>query len=57
VANAADERRRNTLDVEWSALMRAKQLTRVREIRDEVKQRVQRLLEQHGWTSNKVDAS
>ncbi|HET6334599.1 MAG TPA: arsenate reductase ArsC [Polyangiales bacterium] len=36
---------------------KGKQLTRVREIRDEVKQRVQRLLEQHGWASNKADAS
>jgi arsenate reductase len=36
---------------------KGKQLTRVREIRDEVKQRVQRLLEQHCWASNKADAS
>jgi arsenate reductase len=36
---------------------KGKQLTRVREIREEVKQRVQRLLEQHGWASSKADAS
>jgi arsenate reductase len=30
---------------------KGKSLTRVREIRDEVKTRVQRLIEQHGWAS------
>jgi arsenate reductase (thioredoxin) len=36
---------------------KGKPLTRVREIRDEVKQWVQRLLEQRGWASNKADPS
>jgi arsenate reductase len=36
---------------------KGKPLARVREIRDEVKQRVQRLLEQHGWASNRAAAS
>jgi arsenate reductase len=36
---------------------KGKPLTRVREIRDEVKQRVQRLLEQRGWLANKADPS
>jgi arsenate reductase (thioredoxin) len=34
---------------------KGKPLTRVREIRDEVKQRVQRLLEQRSWAANKAD--
>jgi arsenate reductase len=33
---------------------KGKPLARVREIRDQVKQRVQRLLEQRGWASNKA---
>jgi arsenate reductase len=36
---------------------KGKPLTRVREIRDEVKQRVQRLLEQRGWVLSKADPS
>jgi arsenate reductase len=36
---------------------KGKPLARVREIRDEVKQRVQHLLEQRGWALNKADPS
>jgi arsenate reductase len=36
---------------------KGKPLTRVREIRDEVKQRVQRLIQQRGWASSKADPS
>lgn len=34
---------------------KGKPLARVREIRDEVKQRVERLLEQRGWAAHKAD--
>jgi arsenate reductase len=36
---------------------KGKPLARVREIRDEVKRRVQRLIDQQGWTLNEVEPS